>query len=219
MSTSDNRYLKTSFIYLIVSIVLMIAGAVYEHFSFGVYSYFMIYAFAIPLAGGALPFLAKYMKDMRGAEASSGAAARITAYSGAADATAYSGAADATAYSGAVAEASSSRRHEAIYHLSLATLTAGSIVHGILAICGRPNSLTVIYLIAGLLLLAVTALSAVRYSANRMQGPREGPIWQLIVCKMLEEDHREDQLGSNSCAKRLRRTTGRTNSAANRMQK
>ena len=141
MFTSDNRYLKTSFIYLIVSIVLMIAGAVYEHFSFGVYSYFMIYAFAIPLAGGALPFLAKYMKDMRGADASSGS----------------------------VAEASSSRRHEVIYHLALATLTAGSIVHGILAICGRPNSLTVIYLIAGLLLLAVTALGAVRSSAIRMQ--------------------------------------------------
>ena len=170
LSTSDNRYLKTSFIYLIVSIVLMIAGAVYEHFSFGVYSYFMIYAFAIPLAGGALPFLAKYMKDMRGAGSSSRGAAEATAYSGAVSGiTAYSGAADATAYSGAAAEASSSRRHEAIYHLALATLTAGSIVHGILAICGRPNSLTVIYLIAGLLLLAVTALGAVRSSANRMQ--------------------------------------------------
>ncbi len=150
LSTSDNRYLKTSFIYLIVSIVLMIAGAVYEHFSFGVYSYFMIYAFAIPLAGGALPFLAKYMKGMRGANASSGAV-------------------EVSAYSGAAAMASSSGRHEVIYHLALATLTAGSIVHGILAICGRPNSLTVIYLIAGLLLLAVTALSAVRSSANRMQ--------------------------------------------------
>ena len=180
LSTSDNRYLKTSFIYLIVSIVLMIAGAVYEHFSFGVYSYFMIYAFAIPLAGGALPFLAKFMKGMRSGDASSGAvtetvassraAARITAYSGAADATAYSGeTAEATAYSGAVAETAAAGRHEAIYHLALATLTAGSIVHGILAICGRPNSLTVIYLIAGLLLLAVTALGAVRSSANRMQ--------------------------------------------------
>jgi len=196
LSTSDNRYLKTSFIYLIVSIVLMIAGAVYEHFSFGVYSYFMIYAFAIPLAGGALPFLAKYMKDMRSGDA----------YSGAADATTYSGAAEATTYSRAAAETAAAGHHEAIYHLALATLTAGSIVHGILAICGRPNSLTVIYLIAGLLLLAVTALGAVRSSANRMQkrcsGPREGPIQQLIVCKMLEEDHREDQLGSNSCAKR-----------------
>ena len=160
LSTSDNRYLKTSFIYLIVSIVLMIAGAVYEHFSFGVYSYFMIYAFAIPLAGGALPFLAKYMKDMRGANASSGAV-EVSAYSGAA--------ARITASSGAAAETAAAGRHEAIYHLALATLTAGSIVHGILAICGRPNSLTVIYLIAGLLLLAVTALSAVRSSANRMQ--------------------------------------------------
>ena len=160
MFTSDNRYLKTSFIYLIVSIVLMIAGAVYEHFSFGVYSYFMIYAFAIPLAGGALPFLAKYMRNIRGAKSSSGSAAGVTAYSGAAEATAYSGAAAETAAAG---------HHEAIYHLALATLTAGSIVHGILAICGRPNSLTVIYLIAGLLLLAVTALAAVRSSANRMQ--------------------------------------------------
>ena len=160
MFTSDNRYLKTSFIYLIVSIVLMIAGAVYEHFSFGVYSYFMIYAFAIPLAGGALPFLAKYMRNIRGAKSSSGSAAGVTAYSGAAEATAYSGAAAETAAAG---------HHEAIYHLALATLTAGSIVHGILAICGRPNSLTVIYLIAGLLLLAVTALCAVRSSANRMQ--------------------------------------------------
>ena len=160
MSTSDNRYLKTSFIYLIVSIVLMIAGAVYAHFSFGVYSYFMIYAFAIPLAGGALPFLAKFMKGMRSGDASSGVA----------DATAYSGeTAEATAYSGAAAETAAAGRHEAIYHLALATLTAGSIVHGILAICGRPNSLTVIYLIAGLLLLAVTALGAVRSSANRMQ--------------------------------------------------
>ena len=158
LSTSDNRYLKTSFIYLIVSIVLMIAGAVYEHFSFGVYSYFMIYAFAIPLAGGALPFLAKYMRNIRGAKSSSGSAAGVTAYSGAAEATAYSGAAAETAAAG---------HHEAIYHLALATLTAGSIVHGILAICGRPNSLTVIYLIAGLLLLAVTALCAVRSSAQR----------------------------------------------------
>ena len=33
-------------------------GAVYELFSHEVYSYFMIYAFAIPLVGGVLPFLA-----------------------------------------------------------------------------------------------------------------------------------------------------------------
>lgn len=35
-----------------------IFGAVYEHFSFGVYSNFMIYAFAFPLAAGFLLVLA-----------------------------------------------------------------------------------------------------------------------------------------------------------------
>jgi hypothetical protein len=160
--TSDNRYLKTSFIYLIVSIVLMIAGAVYEHFSFGVYSYFMIYAFAIPLAGGALPFLAKYMRNIRGAKSSSGSAAGITAYSGAAEATTYSGAAEATAYSGAATETAAAGHHEAIYHLALATLTAGSIVHGILAICGRPNSLTIVYLIAGTALLICAVIQEIK---------------------------------------------------------
>ena len=175
MFTSDNRYLKTSFIYLIVAIVLMVAGAVYEHFSFGVYSYFMIYAFAIPLAGGALPFLAKYMKGIRGAKTSYEAAAETAAYSGAATETGvYSGAAAEAGYRADSVyrngdTAASPHRPETIYHLALATLTAGSIVHGILAICGRPNSLTVIYLIAGLLLLAVTALDEVRSSAIRMQ--------------------------------------------------
>ena len=127
---------------MIISVILIIAGAVYEHFSFGVYSYFMIYAFMIPLAGGALPFMVKYMRKMRGDSAGS--------------------------HTQAVAgKESGFRSPEIIYHLALATLTAGSIVHGILAICGRPNSLTVIYLIAGLLLLAVTALSAVRTSSQR----------------------------------------------------
>lgn len=44
-------------VYLIISIFLVLFGAVYEHFSFGVYSYFMLYAFAFSLVGGALPAL------------------------------------------------------------------------------------------------------------------------------------------------------------------
>ena len=162
---ADDSDLRTAFIYMIISIILMIAGAIYEHFSFGVYSYFMIYAFAIPLAGGALPFLAKYMKGMRSANSSSGAVAKVTATSGAAAEESYN--AEISYRNGDTA--ASPHRPDTIYHLALATLTAGSIVHGILAICGRPNSLTVIYLIAGLLLLAVTALGAVRSSAIRMQ--------------------------------------------------
>ena len=48
---------KTAFAYLIVSLFCALFGAVYEVFSHGVYSFYMIYAFGFPLAGGALPFL------------------------------------------------------------------------------------------------------------------------------------------------------------------
>ena len=62
MYTSDTdiskRALKTAFIYLIISLFCALFGAVYEVFSHGVYSFYMIYAFAFPLVGGTLPFLA-----------------------------------------------------------------------------------------------------------------------------------------------------------------
>lgn len=43
--------------YLIAALAAAAAGAVYEIFSHGVYSFYMIYAFAVPLVGGALPSL------------------------------------------------------------------------------------------------------------------------------------------------------------------
>ena len=62
MYTSDNnntrRALKTAFVYLLISLFCALFGAVYEVFSHEVYSYYMLYAFAFPLAGGTLPFLA-----------------------------------------------------------------------------------------------------------------------------------------------------------------
>ena len=58
MFTSDinKRFLKASFIYLSVSLFLVLFGAVYEANSHGVYSYFMIYAFCIPLVFGTLVY-------------------------------------------------------------------------------------------------------------------------------------------------------------------
>ena len=44
-------------VYLIISIFTAFFGAVYEVFSHGIYSYYMIYAFAFPLVFGVLPFL------------------------------------------------------------------------------------------------------------------------------------------------------------------
>ena len=62
MSTSDtnkklNRFaLKTAYIYLLISIAVACFGLIYEEYSHGVYSRYMIYAFIFPLFFGAFPF-------------------------------------------------------------------------------------------------------------------------------------------------------------------
>lgn len=59
LSTSDinPKSESTAFTYLLVSIFCFLFGTIYEHFSHGVYSGYMMYSFLIPLLGGALPFL------------------------------------------------------------------------------------------------------------------------------------------------------------------
>ena len=57
IKNKKKRTLQTALVYLAASLFCVLFGAVYEIFSHGVYSYFMIYAFLIPLAGGALPWL------------------------------------------------------------------------------------------------------------------------------------------------------------------
>lgn len=61
MYTSDTdsggKWLRISFVYLLISLGTALFGAVYEMLSHEVYSFCMLYAFLFPLAGGALPFL------------------------------------------------------------------------------------------------------------------------------------------------------------------
>ncbi len=47
---------------LIAAVFLAFVGAVYEHFSHGVYSYYMIYGFGFPLVMGALSYMVLLMK-------------------------------------------------------------------------------------------------------------------------------------------------------------
>ena len=131
---SEKSDLRTAAAYLIISVILAFAGAVYEYFSFGVYSYFMIYAFAIPLCLGALPFM---IKHIRSAEPDG-------------------------------KHVRSRQRAEDIYHSAVAALTSGSIVHGALMICGRPNSLVLIYpAAAAILLLIYSAASMLSHLRTR----------------------------------------------------
>ncbi len=41
--------------YVLITLFVAVFGAVYEHFSFGVYSYFMLYAWMVPFVMGVLP--------------------------------------------------------------------------------------------------------------------------------------------------------------------
>ncbi|MDO4547182.1 MAG: hypothetical protein Q4D04_03695, partial [Clostridia bacterium] len=70
MHPSDNRskrwrIAKCAFIYLLISIFCALFGAIYEHYSHDVYSYYMLYAFMFPLAGGTLPALAMALFSRR----------------------------------------------------------------------------------------------------------------------------------------------------------
>ena len=56
MYTSERKLLGNVLMMLGCSLFLALFGAIYEHFSHQVYSYFMLYAFALPLALGALPW-------------------------------------------------------------------------------------------------------------------------------------------------------------------
>lgn len=72
MYSSDAKaiQLKKQLLFQIIGTVLLtLFGAIYELFSHGVYSYFMLYAFAIPLILGVLPYamlllLEKYPRNL-----------------------------------------------------------------------------------------------------------------------------------------------------------
>ena len=50
------RYAAVMGTYLLCTVLCALFGAVYERFSHGVWSYFMVYAFAFPLLLGLMPF-------------------------------------------------------------------------------------------------------------------------------------------------------------------
>jgi hypothetical protein len=133
--------------YLAASILIALAAAVYGLFSHGVYSYFMTYAFMIPLIAGALPHLVLAMRS-----ADPGAA----------------GAHETDADTEAEAQASKWKTldiREAQLAV-IATLTAGSILKGVLDIYGTTNRLLIAYPVIAAVLLAITAALVLKQVGN-----------------------------------------------------
>ncbi len=131
MYTSDTEYknrtgsadlLRSGTAYLIASALVAAAGWMYELFSHGVYSNYMIYAFMVPLVCGALPDILAATRGCRSKKRSGSSASGLRL-------------------------------------AAVVTLTAGSLIKGVLDIFGTTNRLLVVYPIIGLA-LAIAALIA-----------------------------------------------------------
>ena len=136
--------IKTGIKYFAASVVIAAAAAVYGLFSHGVYSYFMTYAFMIPLLAGALPHLLTAMKEAGQKEEKT--AEKEKKPSGFAN----------------ILDVSDAQL------AFVATLTAGSLLKGALDIYGTTNRLLIIYPVIALLILVLIALQ----SAQRLKSQR-----------------------------------------------
>ena len=132
--------IKTGMKYFAASVVIATAAAVYGLFSHGVYSYYMTYAFMIPLLAGAMPHFLTAMKE-EGQKADKSEEKKPSGFADIFD----------------------------VYEAQLAfvtTLTAGSLLKGALDIYGTTNRLLIIYPVIALLLLAmIAAQSAQRFKS------------------------------------------------------
>lgn len=137
MYTSDTneirKELRAGMIYLAVSVAVAAAAAVYGIFSHGVYSYWMTYAFMIPLILGAVPHLSAALAGLAD-EGPAGAKAAEKARAAAKAAVRY--------FSGDLQIA------------VIAALTAGSLLKGALDIYGTSNRLLIAYPLIALLAVA-----------------------------------------------------------------
>ncbi len=143
--------IKTGMKYFAASIAIAAAAAVYGLFSHGVYSYFMTYAFMIPLLGGALPHLITAMKGIDASVANS------------ADEMEQSAASEEQAGPAKIIDAKDTQL------ALIATLTAGSLLKGVLDIYGTTNRLLIAYPVLALLVLVI-ALAAVVKRSGSMAG-------------------------------------------------
>ena len=142
---------KTAEIYLYVTIFCALFGAVYEYFSFGVYSYFMIYAFLWPLILGVLPFMImgrKFDDQYIKSEEKNASKAERQLGKGESD----------TGWCGPDLR---------FWHAGVATLTVGSVFKGIVSIYGTTSPFTVGYAVAGVLLLVRSVCQKGRFFLTR----------------------------------------------------
>ena len=119
--------MKKNLFYLFLSLFVLVFGQIYEHFSHGVYSNYMIFAFLFPLLGLFLPNFLLRVLPKKGAEKSKGNKG------------------EKERSSGSVTD----EKNFSFWKWGIATLTVGSLYKGILEIYGTSSHLELSYLIVG----------------------------------------------------------------------
>ena len=119
--------MKKTLSYLFLSLFVLLFGQIYEHFSHGVYSNYMLFAFLFPLLGLFLPNLLLRLlpkKDVAKSERCTWSMERSS-----------------TSLTG--------EKNFSFWKWGIATLTVGSLYKGILEIYGTSSHLELSYLIVG----------------------------------------------------------------------
>ncbi len=174
-----HQMIRYSFIYLAAAVFCALFGAVYEIFSHGVFSFFMIYAFAFPLVLGAVPMLWMGLRTAKSAEEKETPMELETdteedlwfepytpeenAGIGLHRVSLEEESSDSAEYR--LNSRENSPEPERLFHLpgslelnawgsGIAALTVGSIFRGVLDIYGTTNRLVIVYPVIGGILLA-----------------------------------------------------------------
>lgn len=176
MFTSDKKTAKQhlkkihreGLLHLMAALFLALFGAVYEHFSHGVFSYYMIYAFLIPLAPGAALYLwiaaATWKKLERAQDPAFPNETADDAYKDKVlPADAEKPGADLICLPGSFSLRT--------WDYGIAVLAVGSVFQGVLEIYGTTNRLSIIYPVAGTAFLFTGLISflAPFLTVRRMQ--------------------------------------------------
>ena len=132
------RYLALARRDLYAALLCALFGCIYEHFSFGVYSYFMLYAFSVPLVLGVLPFLSM---GIRGLWSGKNGMKNMVE----------KGSDDTVSKERAIEWSRGACR---LWHAGVAAVTVGFLFKGILDIYGTFSALTYVYWVAGAILLS-----------------------------------------------------------------
>ena len=142
---NQSQYMRTVLKYLVITIIVALFGAIYEYFSFGVYSYFMIYAFAFPLVLGVLP--AAFMLLSIRTHATDASFRNPDTFQKCPENEGF--------------------LLPSLWHTGVAVLTVGSIFKGVLDIYGTTSTLTYVYWFAGGALLLLVLVILLIYRAAK----------------------------------------------------